>query len=95
MDTHRNRPAQVIKAQKSAAQRSRQKQAASIRDDTSFGSAHIRPTVRHWDAVVDELMGAPLSIESCQLQRLYVAFEVGSGGAPAVRQDSSSVTKGR
>ena len=37
MDTHRNRPAQVIKAQKSAAQRSRQKQAASVRDDTSFG----------------------------------------------------------
>jgi hypothetical protein len=45
MDTHRNRAAQVIKAQKSPVQRSRQKQAASVRDDTSFGSAHIGRTV--------------------------------------------------
>lgn len=43
-------------------------------------------TGRHWDAVVDELMGAPVSSESGgQLQRLYVAFEVGSGG---VREDA-------
>ena len=50
MDTHRNGPAQVIKAQKSAAQRSRQKQAASVRDDTSFGKR-----TADWDTLPDDL----------------------------------------
>ena len=66
------------------------------------GVSRDRRTGRPWNAVVDELMGAPVSIErgvnscaSTSPSKLGAVGFVRIPEAPAVREDSPSVTMGR